>query len=193
MEGRIIHHQNRFRFRPSAIMIKKLSYKIFEDDGIRSTAEYTRENYPILSIRRQYLISLVASKLCYLQRSSTKRCPTGAPEPDPFITAGFINIYQVIRLKLGQVVEVIVSQVRILLFSTLPRCLLGPTCRYKSPSNAGGCDHGLKLFPQEHSHFIEVETRLLRKVVTESFYHQRCHGSLSADSGLGGIDSSKLA
>ncbi|KAG0159970.1 hypothetical protein PDIDSM_7497 [Penicillium digitatum] len=103
-----------FRFRPSATMMK-LSYEIFEDDGIRSTAEYTRENYPILSIRGQYLISLVASKLCYLQRSSTKRCPTGAPEPDPFITAGFINIYQVIRLKLGQVVEVIVSQVRILL------------------------------------------------------------------------------
>lgn len=74
-------------------MMEELSYEIFEDSGIRSTAEYTRENDPILSIRRQYLISLIASKLYYLQRSSAKRCLTGAPKPDPFITTRFINIH----------------------------------------------------------------------------------------------------
>ena len=44
-----------------------------------------------------------------------------------------------------------------------------PSCRYKGSSNAGGRNHGLKLIPQEDSHLIEIEARLLRKAVTRAF------------------------
>mgnify|MGYP006919983439 FL=1 len=46
----------------------------------------TREEDTVLGIRGQYLISLVAMELCYLQRSSVKWFPAGPPESNPLIT-----------------------------------------------------------------------------------------------------------
>lgn len=63
MKRRIVHNQNRFRLGPSSAVLKKLSYKVLEDRSIRGTLEDTREKDPILGIRRQNLISLVAVEL----------------------------------------------------------------------------------------------------------------------------------
>ncbi|KZN87712.1 hypothetical protein EN45_062730 [Penicillium chrysogenum] len=38
-------------------------------------------------------------KLCHLYSSVVKRCPTGAPESDPFITSRSINIYPASKLR----------------------------------------------------------------------------------------------
>ena len=40
---------------------------------------------------------------------------------------------------------------------------------------------------------LEMETRLLGKVVTKSLFHQQCNGSFSVDSGLRVMNGSKLA
>lgn len=45
-------------------MLQKLGYEVRKQGGIRGTAEDTREDDPILGIRRQYLISLVSVWNC---------------------------------------------------------------------------------------------------------------------------------
>jgi hypothetical protein len=88
--------------------------------------------------------------------------------------------------------QIIVSQIGILLPSTLPRSLFRPTFSDKGSSNARGCEQGLELIPEENSHFIQVETGLLRQVVAEGFYHPRCYGPFPTDSREGSVNVSKL-
>jgi hypothetical protein len=46
---------------------------------------------------------------------------------------------------------------------------------------------------EEDGHLIQIEAGLLGQVVAKGFYHQRCHGSLPAYSGLRRIDTFKLS
>ena len=143
-------------------MLEKLSYEALKHGGIRRTAEDMREDDPILAIRGRYLVSIVAVELCYLQWSLAKGCPTCPSEPNRFITSRFISIYRVIRLKIRKILQITFPQIGILLPSTLPRGLFGPTFGDEGSSVAGGCNPGLELIPEEDSHLIEVETGLLR-------------------------------
>jgi hypothetical protein len=109
-----------------------------------------------------YLVQVIfdiagRGELRYLQRRSAEWCPTRASKSGSFITSGFINIYKVIRLKVGQAMQVIGSQIRILLSCALSSSHFRPTFRNKGSSDAGGSDQRLELIPQKVSHLVEIE------------------------------------
>lgn len=83
------------------------------------------------------------------------------------------------------------SQISIPLPSLLPSSLFGPTFGNKGSSDAGGCNQGLELIPEEDSHLIKVKTRFFKQMVVERLDHQGCNGLFPTYSSWRCVDTSK--
>jgi hypothetical protein len=105
-------------------MGEQLLYVVLKHGAICRALKYSREQDPVLYVGRQNLILLIAVELGYLNWCYAEGGPAGSPETDALVAARLIDEDKVVQLELCQVVEVKVSQVRVLLPTDLLSNLL---------------------------------------------------------------------
>lgn len=88
--------------------------------------------------------------------------------------------------------QIVISQISILPASTLLCIFLRPALGDKDSSNAGGCNHCLKLFQKEYSHLIEVQARFFTQTITNDF-NMRGSQFVSDLLGFRAVNASKLS
>lgn len=83
------------------------------------------------------------------------------------------------------------SQIGVPLPSLLLSHLFGPTFGNKGSSDAGCCNQGLELIPEEDSHLIKIKTRFYKQMVAERLNHQGRNSSFPAYSSWRCVDAPK--
>ena len=156
MERGVIHNKNGMRLRVRSAMMKKLFDEILVYNTISSFLEYLGKENAILRIRRENVIPTVPMETSDLHRCYAKGRPVGTPVANPLITSGLVNVNEIIRTELGQIIEVKISQVRITFLSYLASNLLRPLDRLKGPADIIRFDQNAKLVIQEHGHLVLV-------------------------------------
>lgn len=71
-----------------------------------------------------------------------------------------------VRAKLGEIVEVDVSQIRVSFLRNAACGFFGPTHSFQSSADAVHCYQDIELVPEEHNHLVLVHVRLLDQSVT---------------------------
>jgi hypothetical protein len=77
-------------------MMKKLLDIFLKYKPVGDPLKYLRKQYTILRISWENIISLIPVEASNLYRSYIKRGPASSPEADSFITAGLVNINEMI-------------------------------------------------------------------------------------------------
>lgn len=67
--------------------------------------------------------------------------------------------------------QVKASQINVPLLILLSSNIFKPAFSDKGSSDAGGCNQGLELVPEEDSHFIKVKTRFFKQLVAKRLDH----------------------
>ena len=83
------------------------------------------------------------------------------------------------------------SQIGVPLPNLLLSRLFRPTFGNKGSSDAGCCNQGLELVPEEDSHLIKVKTGFFKQMIAERLDHRGRNGSFPAYSSGRCVDASK--
>lgn len=169
MDGGIVHNQNRIRLtlRPTSTMMKKLLDEVFIHIAVCGTLEHSREQYTLLCVSWQDLVSIPTVKASDLHRSHTKRRPTGSSKADSLIASGFVYVDKMVRSKFGEAVEIEVSKICISFAGYLTEGLLRPADRVQGSVDSWRGDEYTKIIPEKNDHFVEIHTGLFNQAFTK--------------------------
>jgi hypothetical protein len=103
--------------------------KLLKEFAVCSSLEDATKNHPIYCIRWQNLISLLTLKSRNLNRSCPIGRPASPPETNAFIAARLIYKDKVLRGETRNLVQVVITQIRILSICNTTNLLLGPAPR----------------------------------------------------------------
>ena len=81
------------------------------------------------------MIPTIPVKSSDLHRCYTKKRPASAPEADSFIAPRLVYVHEMIRAKLRQTMQIIVSEIKVLFLSYMARNLLRLSDRLQSPTD----------------------------------------------------------
>jgi hypothetical protein len=137
-------------------MVKKLLDKVLVYFTVSGSLEYPRKKDTILSVCRKNIISAISMKASNLYRSYTERRPTSSPEADPFVTPRLVYINEMIRTELGQVMQVIVSEIGVALLGYMASNLFSLSDGLQCSADAVRYGMNAKLIIWEDGHLVLV-------------------------------------